>query len=206
MAWPPHAAFDMQELAIFQQRAMVSRQSGQTLFLPANMTHKVVTLESYIGVGGFYLALPNCLRLLRIGSSGAALVETGSHGSNDKLVGEIAESVGDGHSGARRATPKSARRWVTTIWSRRRPSSRPVLRLASQPLVESASDCRRGHSCTLAALARRQPGIRALRDEGNDLSGFDRLEAQLRIFSDGSSVVHRDLLARFSMSRMALKI
>ena len=28
---------------------------GETLFLPANMTHKVITLESYIGVGGFFL-------------------------------------------------------------------------------------------------------------------------------------------------------
>jgi hypothetical protein len=37
---------------------------NDTLFLPANFTHKVITLEHYVGVGGFYVSLPNCLSLI----------------------------------------------------------------------------------------------------------------------------------------------
>jgi hypothetical protein len=37
---------------------------NDTLFLPANFTHKVITLEHYLGVGGFYVSLPNCLSLI----------------------------------------------------------------------------------------------------------------------------------------------
>jgi hypothetical protein len=37
---------------------------NDTLFLPANFTHKVITLERYLGVGGFYVSLPNCLSLI----------------------------------------------------------------------------------------------------------------------------------------------
>ncbi len=34
---------------------------GDTLFLPANLTHKVFTLEYYLGVGSFHVGLPGCL-------------------------------------------------------------------------------------------------------------------------------------------------
>ncbi len=34
---------------------------GQTLFLPGNLTHKVMTLEKYIGISSFYVGLPNAL-------------------------------------------------------------------------------------------------------------------------------------------------
>lgn len=37
---------------------------GQTLFLPGNLTHKVVTLESYIGFGSFLVTLPSYFRAL----------------------------------------------------------------------------------------------------------------------------------------------
>lgn len=36
--------------------------AGATLFLPGNLTHKVITLERYLGVGSFYVSLPNCVR------------------------------------------------------------------------------------------------------------------------------------------------
>lgn len=38
--------------------------SGQTLFLPGHFTHKVVTLRDYLGVGSFFVMLPNYLRTL----------------------------------------------------------------------------------------------------------------------------------------------
>ena len=34
---------------------------GQTLFLPGNFTHKVITLEQYLGISSFYFGLPNAL-------------------------------------------------------------------------------------------------------------------------------------------------
>ena len=38
---------------------------GQTLFLPGHLTHKVITLERYLGVGSFFVMLPSYLRTLR---------------------------------------------------------------------------------------------------------------------------------------------
>jgi hypothetical protein len=37
---------------------------GQTLFLPGHLTHRVITLERYIGVGSFFVMLPSYLRTL----------------------------------------------------------------------------------------------------------------------------------------------
>lgn len=39
--------------------ALVSE--GETLFLPGNYTHKVITLEKYIGIGGFFVSFPTML-------------------------------------------------------------------------------------------------------------------------------------------------
>lgn len=38
---------------------------GQTLFMPGNFTHKVVTLESYIGFGSFYVSFPNYINSIK---------------------------------------------------------------------------------------------------------------------------------------------
>jgi hypothetical protein len=35
--------------------------AGKTLFLPGNLTHKVLTLEPYLGIGSFHIGLPNSL-------------------------------------------------------------------------------------------------------------------------------------------------
>ncbi|MGH9204115.1 MAG: hypothetical protein ACRD2A_23045, partial [Vicinamibacterales bacterium] len=38
--------------------------AGQTLFLPGHLTHKVITLDRYLGVGSFFVMLPSYLRTL----------------------------------------------------------------------------------------------------------------------------------------------
>jgi hypothetical protein len=38
---------------------------NRTLFLPGNLTHRVITLEKYIGIGSFHVALPSYIRSLR---------------------------------------------------------------------------------------------------------------------------------------------
>ena len=39
-------------------------EAGQTIFLPGHLTHKVITLEDYLGVGSFFVMLPSYLRTL----------------------------------------------------------------------------------------------------------------------------------------------
>jgi hypothetical protein len=39
-------------------------EPGQTLFLPGHLTHKVITLDDYLGVGSFFVMLPSYLRTL----------------------------------------------------------------------------------------------------------------------------------------------
>ncbi|MFI5017665.1 MAG: hypothetical protein ACHQHK_06945 [Dongiales bacterium] len=106
------ARFDMQSWLSLRSARWLLVNPGETLFLPASMTHKVVTLESYIGVGGFFLALPNCLRLLSHWIVRAPLWSkrdlTGEH---DNLVGEIADSICDLLSELRRASARERRQW-----------------------------------------------------------------------------------------------
>ena len=123
------ARFDMQSWLSLRSARWFLVNPGETLFLPANMTHKVITLESYIGVGGFFLALPNSLRLLSHWIVRAPLWSkydlTGEH---DNLVGEIAEFRSRfAHAPAREPRCGSAGNGATIIWSsRRRLSSRPA--------------------------------------------------------------------------------
>ena len=150
------ARFDMQSWLSLRSARWLLVNPGETLFLPASMTHKVVTLDSYIGVGGFFLALPNCLRLLSHWIVRAPLWSkrdlTGEH---DNLVGEIADSVRDllerAQAGLGAGAPAMGLR-----------SSRELggglhrglpRRAASQPLVGSALPrCRRGHPGSLAPV------------------------------------------------------
>ncbi len=57
-------AFDMETYLSLQSACWFTIETGQTLFMPGHLTHKVLTLEPYLGVGSFYLAFPNLLRTL----------------------------------------------------------------------------------------------------------------------------------------------
>ena len=54
--------FDMETWLSLKSSCWFTVETGQTLFMPGHLTHKVVTLQPYLGVGSFYLALPNALR------------------------------------------------------------------------------------------------------------------------------------------------
>lgn len=58
---PGQAKFDMSRFLALQSSRWFLVSTGDTLFLPGNLTHKVVTLEPYLGVGSFYLGLPSSL-------------------------------------------------------------------------------------------------------------------------------------------------
>lgn len=88
------ARFDVASWLALPSARWLVVEPRQTLFLPANMTHKVVTLERYIGVGGFYISLPNCLRLMAHWILHIPLwSKRDARGEYDFLLSEIADTI-----------------------------------------------------------------------------------------------------------------
>jgi hypothetical protein len=58
------ARFDMGAFATLRSARWFVVSDGTTLFLPGHLTHKVITLERYLGISNFYVALPNALSSL----------------------------------------------------------------------------------------------------------------------------------------------
>jgi hypothetical protein len=58
------AAFDLETFLSLPSARWFTVEPGQTLFLPGSLAHKVLTLEHYLGVGSFHVALPSYLRSL----------------------------------------------------------------------------------------------------------------------------------------------
>jgi hypothetical protein len=54
--------FDMATFLGLESAGWCLVEEGDTLFLPGNHTHKVLTLEKYIGVGGFFVTYPSLLQ------------------------------------------------------------------------------------------------------------------------------------------------
>ena len=107
MALAAKPRFDLQGWLALRSARWFLVNAGQTLFLPANLTHKVITLEPYVGVGGFYIALPNCLRLLAHWINRVPLwSKRDATGRNDELIGDIAKSVREAILELRDATPE----------------------------------------------------------------------------------------------------
>jgi hypothetical protein len=55
------ARFSLKAFLQLQSARWFTVSKGQTLFLPGNLTHKVITLERYLGISSFYVGLPNVL-------------------------------------------------------------------------------------------------------------------------------------------------
>lgn len=58
------ARFDMRTFLKLPSARWFLISPGMTLFLPGDFTHKVITLGRYIGVGSFYVSIPNCVRTI----------------------------------------------------------------------------------------------------------------------------------------------
>jgi hypothetical protein len=56
--------FDIRAFSSLRSSRWFTVSKGQTLFLPGNLTHKVLTIERYIGISNFYVGLPNALTSL----------------------------------------------------------------------------------------------------------------------------------------------
>ncbi len=57
-------SFDMKRFLQLRSARWLTVSEGQALFLPGDYTHKVITTKKYLGVGSFYVSLPNSLRTL----------------------------------------------------------------------------------------------------------------------------------------------
>ena len=53
--------FSLETFLELESSTWVLVAEGETLFLPGNFTHKVITLEKYIGIGGFFVSFPTML-------------------------------------------------------------------------------------------------------------------------------------------------
>lgn len=104
--------FDMESWLALSSARWCVVNPGQTLFMPAHLTHKVITLEHYIGVGGFFLALPNCLRMLSHWITRVPLWCKGDPtGRYDHLLDDIAALVRQSVRRIERASAAEQRRW-----------------------------------------------------------------------------------------------
>src|SRR5215470_11947266 len=58
------AAFDLRAFSAMRSSRWIFIGPGQTMFIPGNLTHKVITLEKYLGLGSFHAGLPGFVDLL----------------------------------------------------------------------------------------------------------------------------------------------
>ena len=58
------AAFDIGAFATMKSSSWILIEPGQTMFIPAHLSHKVITLDRYIGLGSFHAGLPGLIDLL----------------------------------------------------------------------------------------------------------------------------------------------
>ena len=87
-------SFDMERFLQLRSARWLTVSKGQALFLPGEYTHKVITTERYLGVGSFYLSLPNSLRSLsRWNIHGPLWSEDQSANADDDTLLDITRHV-----------------------------------------------------------------------------------------------------------------
>ncbi len=106
------AKFDMNKFLKLKSSRWFLVSDGDTLFLPANMTHKVFTLDYYLGIGSFHVGLPGSLdNLTRWLCHGPLWSVDDPEGECDDLVDEIARISLRVAKRAKNASPRSQLRW-----------------------------------------------------------------------------------------------
>jgi hypothetical protein len=87
------AAFDIETFLSLPSASWWTVSEGETLFLPGSLTHRVITLEHYLGVGSFFVALPSCVQTLIRWNTHGPLWSLGRSRHNGGLVDEIADTA-----------------------------------------------------------------------------------------------------------------
>jgi hypothetical protein len=86
-----HAGFSLENFMKLRSAHWYTVSAGQTLFLPGNFTHKVITLEKYLGISSFYFGLPNALcSLSRWKFNGTVMV---NQHQQDELMERLAKQL-----------------------------------------------------------------------------------------------------------------
>lgn len=105
------AAFNMAAFLSVPGSRWFTVGPGQTLFLPGHLTHKVITLEGYLGVGSFSVSLPSYLRtLIRWTRHTPLWARKAAPAERLALVDEITRLVIDKLRVLRRAPPNEQRK------------------------------------------------------------------------------------------------
>jgi hypothetical protein len=105
------AAFDMRTFLSLSSSRWFTVSQGQTLFLPGKLTHKVITLEPYMGIGSFYVALPNSVGTLVRWNTHGPLWSLNRWKGEDKLVNEVAAAAARKIRALRAESSSARRRW-----------------------------------------------------------------------------------------------
>jgi hypothetical protein len=105
-------AFDLKAFLSLRSSRWFVVSAGRTLFLPGHLTHRVITLEPYLGVGSFYVALPNCVRtIVRWTLRGPLWSLNDVRGEYVGLVNEIADVTVSRIRRLRQANASMQSRW-----------------------------------------------------------------------------------------------
>ena len=161
-----NARFDLAAFASLKSASWWTVSPGETLFLPGRLSHRVVTLESYLGIGSFYCTPASGLEnLSRWYHHGALWSLDDPDGENRDLVDDIAMALTRKLRVVRRQTRRSQERWGLDCcalglsqWQRRWSPARRGKLLASHPhfaeLVEEMQSVAEARDTGLASERR----------------------------------------------------
>lgn len=106
-----HARFDLEAFLSLKSASWWTVSEGETLFLPGRLTHRVITLEHYLGVGSFFVGLPSAIHTIaRWNVHGPLWCLKGARGK-EGLVDEIARAVAQRIRVLRDAPERERVRW-----------------------------------------------------------------------------------------------
>lgn len=113
------AAFDIETFLSLPTARWFILAKGQTLFLPGNYAHKVITLDHYLGVGSFFVMLPSYLRRLIQWKRLAPLWSVSdSNRARGRLLDDVTNVVTRCVQSLAFASTKERRRWGLTYLMR----------------------------------------------------------------------------------------
>lgn len=104
------ASFSMSKFLALKSARWFTVGRNETLFLPGKLTHKVLTLENYVGIGCFYVTIPNCLDTLLRWNKYGPLWSLNSR-KNNSLVDDIVKATTKTVQKLRLAPTRTQQEW-----------------------------------------------------------------------------------------------
>ena len=106
-----HARFDLEAFLSLRSACWWTVSDGETLFLPGDLTHRVITLRHYLGVGSFFVSLASAIRTIaRWNVHGPLWCLKGARGK-EGLVDEVARTIAQRIRVLGDAPPEERKRW-----------------------------------------------------------------------------------------------